>query len=312
MKYRKKICCVFLCIIAIFILVPASVLADEKVDVTKTASLTLEYCDQQTPLVGAEFELYKVADLTEDKNYIYTDAFLEFPVDLEGISNKNIHDYSLTFAAYVDYYDVSSHTSEVTDATGQLTFVNLEAGLYLVTGESHTQGGLVYTMEPFLVFLPVTNEDGSAWIYDVKASPKYSYLPVGEKTELKVLKVWKDNGNTEIRPKDVVVYLLKDGEIFDAVRLSSDNNWRFQWANLDGKYDWSIVEDVPEGYTVEIVRNGKTYTCTNTKPPEPPPPPPPDLPQTGQLWWPVPVLGIVGFVFIGIGFVRRRGGRDEA
>lgn len=35
-----------------------------------------------------------------------------------------------------------------------------------------------------------------------------------------------------------------------------------------------------------------------------PPPTPPDLPQTGQLWWPVIALGTAGMVFIMIGLIR--------
>lgn len=46
-------------------------------------------------------------------------------------------------------------------------------------------------------------------------------------------------------------------------------------------------------------------------PPPPTPTPPPYLPQTGQLWWPVPVLLCAGLFFILIGVVRRRSGNDE-
>lgn len=37
----------------------------------------------------------------------------------------------------------------------------------------------------------------------------------------------------------------------------------------------------------------------------PPPPKPPVIPQTGQLWWPVIALGIVGALAVTIGLVRR-------
>jgi hypothetical protein len=46
-----------------------------------------------------------------------------------------------------------------------------------------------------------------------------------------------------------------------------------------------------------------------TEPPsEPtvPPSPPPNLPQTGQLWWPVPLLFLMGIMCVIIGLVRRR------
>lgn len=32
----------------------------------------------------------------------------------------------------------------------------------------------------------------------------------------------------------------------------------------------------------------------------------PGIPETGQLWWPVPVLAIAGIIFLGIGLIQRR------
>ena len=37
-----------------------------------------------------------------------------------------------------------------------------------------------------------------------------------------------------------------------------------------------------------------------------------DLPQTGQLWWPVPILAIAGLILLLVGLIRRRvGGYDD-
>jgi len=38
---------------------------------------------------------------------------------------------------------------------------------------------------------------------------------------------------------------------------------------------------------------------------------PPKLPQTGQVWWPVPLLISGGIVLILLGVVRRRGDEYE-
>lgn len=44
------------------------------------------------------------------------------------------------------------------------------------------------------------------------------------------------------------------------------------------------------------------------QPPTPPSPPrkPPHLPQTGQLWWPVMILGAAGVLFVVFGIVRKK------
>ena len=76
---------------------------------------------------------------------------------------------------------------------------------------------------------------------------------------------------------------------------------------------------MPEGYTVSISREGITFVITNTLKPfeEPEPTPTPgtpdtpgeNLPQTGVLWWPVPLLAVLGALLLLLGWGLRR--RDE-
>lgn len=76
----------------------------------------------------------------------------------------------------------------------------------------------------------------------------------------------------------------------------------------------------PEGYTVSISREGITFVITNTlkpseepaptpQPSSPPTPGEPTLPQTGVLWWLVPLLAILGALLLLLGWGLRR--RDE-
>ena len=164
----------------------------------------------------------------------------------------------------------------------------------------------------------------------------------------KVLKVWEDDGNEENRPEEIVVQLLRDGKVYDTVTLNEGNNWRHTWTGLDDDYTWRVVEyKTPEGYTVTVERQGITFVMTNTwreeppdepeesqppeepeesRPPEEPeesrPPEEPDtpggpdtpdeptLPQTGMLWWPVPLLACGGLLLFLLGWGRRRHGEE--
>ena len=130
--------------------------------------------------------------------------------------------------------------------------------------------------------------------------------------EIKVIKVWKDDGREADRPGMIEVQLLGDGEVHETVRLDADNSWRYTWTGLDGTKEWLVVEKkAPEGYTVSVKREGTTVFITNTK--ESPEEPPETLPQTGQLWWPVFLLGGAGLVLLLTGFVgtlRRRKGNS--
>jgi tetratricopeptide (TPR) repeat protein len=190
---------------------------------------------------------------------------------------------------------------------GQLAaFLGAQDAKYFADGEKYLNKALE---------LGYTDEQGNL-IYDVVANPKYETRPDkpdGEFTTCKVLKSWK-NDSAAKRPKSITVYLLRDGEVFDTVILNSANNWRYTWDKLDSSYKWTVAEKVPDNYTVTITKEGVTYLITNTGKDEPPKKEekPPKLPQTGQLWWPVPILAVLGLMFILIGCIRRRGDGYEA
>ena len=65
------------------------------------------------------------------------------------------------------------------------------------------------------------------------------------------------------------------------------------------------------GYTVSITQESGTFVVTNT-PKQPSVMPPtdqpkePTLPQTGELWWPVPVLAAAGLLLIAAGAGKKR------
>ena len=86
--------------------------------------------------------------------------------------------------------------------------------------------------------------------------------------------------------------------------------WTYTWNDLP-VYDnqgkeiiWTITEKAISGYTADVTVKGDYFILINyvVKP---------TLPQTGMLWWPVPVLAAAGMMFIFIGALMRRR-RDDA
>lgn len=55
-----------------------------------------------------------------------------------------------------------------------------------------------------------------------------------------------------------------------------------------------------------------TTPSESTEPTKPTEPDKPTLPQTGQLWWPVPLMAIAGLVLFLLGWLRRKERADEA
>ncbi len=69
----------------------------------------------------------------------------------------------------------------------------------------------------------------------------------------------------------------------------------------------SFLLSIPDGEgSYEIIAAPKPGITTPAVTPTLTPTPPPFIPQTGQLWWPVPILAIAGMVLLTLGFALRR------
>jgi hypothetical protein len=124
--------------------------------------------------------------------------------------------------------------------------------------------------------------------------------PPAAPIDISVAKVWEDNGNGKNRPDSIKITLYNGETPVETVWLGNWNSWTYKWKNLDGNGNWQVLEtSIPKGYTPSYsVRNG-VVTITNTA----------TLIQTGQLNWPIPILGGLGVLMIGYGIItiiRRR------
>ncbi len=324
--------------------------ASQAIDTGRRGSLSVWFGEDGAGFSGAQFRLYRVADVSADVTFTLTGDFAEYPVRVNGLDSSGWRALAQTLDAYVARDGLSPYRTAQTDGTGWARFGSLPTGLYLVLGDPYEDQGEVYTPEPFLAALPDQGGTDGGWRYDVEAYAKYDTGPAPDTVDRRVIKVWDDGGDTASRPERVVVQLLRDGQVYDTVILSQDNDWRYTWEGLDGDYSWQIVEvDTGGDYTVSVHREGITFVLTNsyvpevdipdkptpggdpdpeeeipdTAPPEidiptdepdpdiPDTPPPTDapedtLPQTGSLWWPVPLLACGGLALLLIGLGRRR------
>lgn len=134
------------------------------------------------------------------------------------------------------------------------------------------------------------------------------YEPVTppEPEKLTVKKVWSDENNKKgNRPDSVTVTLYNGDKAVEKVTLNKDNNWTFSWDDLDGNGEWSVLETgIPKGYTPSYSTKNDVVTITNTS----------ILIQTGQLNWPIPVLGCLGvlMIFLGVVIMRKKNNSANA
>lgn len=75
---------------------------------------------------------------------------------------------------------------------------------------------------------------------------------------ISVNKIWDDQGNEDVRPKEINVMLYKNGQLYDQQILNSENQWHYAWTGLptyevdeDGslhEIKWTVQEKIPVGY----------------------------------------------------------------
>lgn len=103
------------------------------------------------------------------------------------------------------------------------------------------------------------------WLFTIERhNDPIDFPTIVDKTKVTVRKVWKDTG--VIRPDSIVAVLLRDGEEFDEVTLSEENNWTYTWDKLSLRDDWDVIEkEVPDGYRVSYYDAGGYITITNVE-----------------------------------------------
>ena len=325
---RKRILPIVFCIL---LLLSATL----PVFAAETGSITVLFQHQNQPVVGAAFKIYKAAEW-DGSGYALIDSFSDYAVKMaDDADSEEWKTIASTLTAYAERDEIVPFTAGVTNEDGKLSFEGLSNGLYLLVGSPAESGEQRLFTQPMLVTVPYTTTSGEK-DYEVETEPKFEARKITEDTVTRrALKIWKDEGNEEKRPQNITVQLLCDGKIYDEQVLDAANNWSYTWEDLDAAHDWQLAEkQVPDDYTVTITQQDITFTVTNTNTNDNPPPTSSGtpassgmpsvsdtsgtpgetiLPQTGLLWWPVPVLGGIGVIALFSGIflmLREKDGPD--
>lgn len=268
------------------------------------------------PHGACTFDLYRLADFSEADGFVPAAPFdryidtIPLLTGVAGLTTEEARLLATTMEAVVLRDSLTPDYTAAANDDGELVLTDLPQGMYLVLGASTTDGEYRYTPSPILVSVP-TRDIHDAWQYYVIVEHnKVVKEPLGQPTtHREVIKIWQDDGSEARRPAAITVQLLQDGAVYDTVELSADNNWMHRWTELPAAHTYTAVEvGVPEPYTMSVERDRTAIYITNSYN-GPPPPPPPDLPQTGQLWWPVPLMAALGVCSLLLSACYRR--RDE-
>ena len=184
------------------------------IDTNKKGSITInkyEGNDTNKPLAGVEFTIYKIADLEQgsdpvelkyksligDKVTITSDTKYE---EIKSVVDSKIADGSLTG---------TSVTTEMQSGKATAKFTDLDLGIYLVE-ETKAPSQVVNKTANFLVSVPMTNEAGDDWIYDITAEPKNQTVYGGITLIKKGKTIKVDGSETKETLKNVSFELQKE------------------------------------------------------------------------------------------------------
>ena len=127
MKLHRRIAGLLLSLLLATILLPAEVSAAGSIDLNREVQLNITYQDQGKPLEGAEFSVYRVADVDAYGEFQTTEEFSQYNVDIRGENDEAWTTLAFTLEGYVLRDQIEPADCGKTDADGRVSFPS-EAG----------------------------------------------------------------------------------------------------------------------------------------------------------------------------------------
>lgn len=282
-KFRKMLAGVLSAAMVLSTMTVTAFAADTKMptidtDTTKKGSITInkyEGSDTSKPLAGVEFTIYKVADLEQSSS---NNVELKYKSLIDGvnITRDTKYEENNEFAKAVNKAIQEKKLSEAghgtTNTSGQVKFESLSLGIYLVV-ETDAPSQVVNKTANFLVSVPMTNEAGDDWVYDITANPKNETVYGGITLIKKGKTIKVDGSETEEALKNVSFELQKydqttgwkkvneyttgDSGLINVTGLAPAK-YRFIETNLGGKDDnKGYILDGKTAYEFTVQTDGK-------------------------------------------------------
>ena len=340
---HMKICRNFgvaLCFVGVILWLMAGLMLSVSAD-SAANSLTLICKTEKVTLTGMHWDLYRVGS-RKGGNFVLEGDFAKYPVSLEDMSSSAVTEAAKTLENYAVLDKIPALDQGETGKDGLLRFDNLNSGLYMVCGKNIQVGDTIYMPSAILIEI-MKSEDGKN--VDLDAYPKLSTKTAsGENSKYAVKKIWENDENAlENRTASISVEIYGDEKLYETVTLDESNDWTYLWM-AESDIDWRVKEvKVPENYTVVYSSNEKQFAIVNTYSEKTPNQTTVSttvasggstrptvittnpsngysnvtsntntkLPQTGQLWWPVPVMACGGVIFITVGARLKSGNKRD-
>lgn len=154
---------------------PFAVYAHDVPDMTKSGTITVELQYDGKNVEGGALSIFRMGDVhEEDGNYsfVLSSAFAGSGQSLEKPESADVAAKLWQYAQ--DKAIAADQTAE--NASGKVVFSDLTPGLYLLVQPEPSPG--YHALSPFLVSLPVWDEETGAYQYEVSAAGKLELRPM--------------------------------------------------------------------------------------------------------------------------------------
>ena len=267
---------VFCMIAALVQLTPAW--AAELADPAQKVSLTIEAQQNGRAVSGMGLSLRRVAEMDARGRFALMGSYQSSGVSVDGLTSssqwnqaaKELNDFAAEESIPADVWTV-------TEGQGVCTIDGLESGLYLVAAETLETAEGRYDAAPFLVALPMLENE--AWDYAPTVMPKIQFTAVPVSPEPSAPVSPEPSGPVSPEPSSPV-------NPEPSAPVSPEPS--------------SPVSPEPES-SASPSPSGQPAAS-----PTPSPGANEGLPQTGQLNWPIPLLALLGMLLAAAGCLLRR------
>ena len=279
----------------------------------------------KTPVAGFPYRIYKIGEISADGAYVLQGAFADSAINMNIQNVDDATNAARALSGYVDEKGIAPDSMGQSDGEGMATLSLTEGALYMIKEESYKVGGTTYRSVSRLFTPSQIDQDING---DRILLVKYELINEGEEQEVSytVRKVW-DDGQGERRPGSITVCILKNGQVFDRIVLSGDNNWTDRFTVLDDGSIFNVMEEnVPGNYQFSVSERDHTFVINNVEPvpsdpgtgrdpenPVDPTNPTGNSPKMGDisLRWPIILLVLGGSILLLSGMRLKKSNKRE-
>ena len=260
--------------------------AAELADLAQKVSLTIEAQQNGRAVSGMGLSLRRVAEMDARGRFALMGSYQSSGVSVDGLTSssqwnqaaKELNDFAAEESIPADVWTV-------TEGQGVCTIDGLESGLYLVAAEMLETAEGRYDAAPFLVALPMLENE--AWDYAPTVMPKIQFTAVPVSPEPSAPVSPEPSGPVSPEPSSPV-----NPEPSAPVSPEPSSPVSPEPSEPVSPEPESSASPSPSGQPAAS--------------PTPSPGANEGLPQTGQLNWPIPLLALLGMLLAAAGCLLRR------